>query len=111
MKLNKTDLHNMGCLKLREMDVWDSQTCLDNLKWGKRTSERSQERYVKRLMEKLLQIEMKEPGLIDYLFDQSIQPKINELKQIKENRNVRGTTNRNQDKEESNTIQGEESGS
>jgi len=79
MKLNKSDMHNLGCLKLAEMGVWTDDQCLSNMNWGRRTRKRTQERYLKRLIEKLADINMKHPGLIEELFEYSGTEKLKEI--------------------------------
>lgn len=79
MKLNKEDLHNLGCLKLAEMGVWTDEECLNSMKWGNRYRNRTQKRYLKKLVEKLADINMKEPGLIEELFEYKGDEKLAEL--------------------------------
>lgn len=67
-KLNKADLYNLSCLKLAQMGVWDSQRCLDSMKWGTRTRTRSQDRYLKSMVETLARIDREQPGLLEDLF-------------------------------------------
>lgn len=67
-KLNKVDLYNLSCLKLAQIGVWTSQRCLDSMKWGKRTRTRSQDRYLKSMVETLARIDREQPGLLESLF-------------------------------------------
>ena len=66
--LNKTDLYNLSCLKLSQMGIWDSQRCLDSMRWGTRKRTRSQDRYLKKMVETLSRIDREQPGLLESLF-------------------------------------------
>jgi len=98
MKIKKDDLFNLSCLKLFEMGVWTEERCLNAIKWGNRNTTRSQDRYIKRMIKLLLDIDNNQPGLIEEHFKNNIQPTLSELQEVHRGREERNKEKDNKEK-------------
>jgi len=56
MKLNKTDIYNLGCLQLAREGAYSDDECLQAMNWGNKTRARTQSRYLKKLVNVLANI-------------------------------------------------------
>lgn len=83
MKLNKTDIYNLGQLQLAREGALTDDECMNAINWGNRRRARTQSRYLKRLVEILGYINKQHN--LSQKFDESGE---NKLELLKEKNNV-----------------------